>query len=343
MLEDQVHRRPTATSSSSRALCSASTTSSTSCAAYLLGLGALPDPAIVRDPVRTVRSVHRRLARAREAGRPDRRRPRATWRSPRWAGPTSTGWATRGARALAAGGPGDFVEVGVGGGGGASSCGRRSTATRSTDRQVWVADPFRRHCAGRRAATRGGLPPAGVASWPTSTWCATASLASACSTTACASCRAARRHAPGRPDRPLAVLRLGEGLGDRRGAVLDCSTAGSRRMRDRRRARRPERARRSPRSGAAGHHGADRADRLELDRWRHAGPPAGRPATAEPGAAVHARGRGRALGPLASGGAVTGRPVTSSSSSTTCAGRRPARSSRWPAPTSGASRTSTTR
>ena len=59
--------------------------------AYLLGLrGAPPDLAVLRDPARNLPLRYQRLVRARVAGRADRRRRWGTWRSPPWAGPSST-------------------------------------------------------------------------------------------------------------------------------------------------------------------------------------------------------------------------------------------------------------
>src|SRR4029453_7198063 len=87
-------------------------------ALYLLGLeGAPPDPRIVRDPVRTVPLRHRRLVRAREAGRPiDDGLGNLALTTMGRAQLDRLGDAA--ADALARGVPGDFAEVGVGGGGG---------------------------------------------------------------------------------------------------------------------------------------------------------------------------------------------------------------------------------
>jgi cephalosporin hydroxylase len=109
---------------------------------YLLGLrGAAPDIVALRDPVRSMPVRHRRLARARVAGRPvdDGLGNLAL---------TTMGRAqldrlgTLAGSVLSADVPGDFVEVGVGGGGGGILLRATLEAHEVTDRRVWVADSF---------------------------------------------------------------------------------------------------------------------------------------------------------------------------------------------------------
>ena len=127
-------------------------------ALYVLGLqGAPPDPHTVRDPARTLPLRHRRLVRAREAGRPidDGLGNLAL---------TTMGraqldrLADAAAGALAGGVPGDFAEVGVGGGGGGVLLRATLAAHEVTDRQVWMADPFRATAVGDGQPTAGLLP-----------------------------------------------------------------------------------------------------------------------------------------------------------------------------------------
>jgi cephalosporin hydroxylase/GT2 family glycosyltransferase len=112
-------------------------------ATYLLGLqGAPPDPQSVRDPVRALPLRHRRLVRAREAGRPiDDGLGNLALTTMGRAQLDRLGDAAAGA--LAAGVPGDFAEVGVGGGGGGILLRATLEAHEVTDRRVWMADPFR--------------------------------------------------------------------------------------------------------------------------------------------------------------------------------------------------------
>ena len=190
-------------------------------ALYLLGLqGGPPDPLTVRDPVRTLPLRHRRLVRAREAGRPidDGLGNLAL---------TTMGraqldrLADAAAGALAGGVPGDFAEVGVGGGGGGILLRATLAAHEVTDRQVWMADPFRATASGdgqptaelppriRRLSSDLNLVRDGFARFgllddrvrflqgqPVSTL-------------------------PDAPIGPLAVLRLGEGLGVDAASVLE--------------------------------------------------------------------------------------------------------------------------
>ncbi len=127
-------------------------------AIYLLGLeGAPPDPRIVRDPVRTVPLRHRRLVRAREAGRPiDDGLGNLALTTMGRAQLDRLGDAAAGA--LAARVPGDFAEVGVGGGGGGILLRATLAAHEVTDRQVWLADPFRATARGDGAAPADELP-----------------------------------------------------------------------------------------------------------------------------------------------------------------------------------------
>jgi cephalosporin hydroxylase/GT2 family glycosyltransferase len=109
---------------------------------YVLGLrGAPPDPSALRDPVRALRQRYNQLVRARHAGRPAA------------AGLEGLALTTMGRAQLerlgeAAGGvlatgvPGDFAEVGVGGGGGSILLRATLHAYEVADRCVWLADTF---------------------------------------------------------------------------------------------------------------------------------------------------------------------------------------------------------
>ncbi|MGH6693225.1 MAG: TylF/MycF/NovP-related O-methyltransferase, partial [Gammaproteobacteria bacterium] len=109
---------------------------------YLLTLGgAAPDLAAMRDPVRSMPVRYRRSQRARLAGRPQEY------------GLGNLALTTMGRaqldhlesaakRVLAGGIPGDFVEVGVGGGGGGILLRGALEAYEIADRCVWLADPF---------------------------------------------------------------------------------------------------------------------------------------------------------------------------------------------------------
>jgi cephalosporin hydroxylase len=123
-------------------------------AAYLLGLqGAPADPQTVRDPARTLPLRHQRLVRAREAGRPvDDGLGNLALTTMGRAQLDRLGDAAAGA--LATGVPGDFAEVGVGGGGGGILLRATLQAHEVTDRQVWMADRFRGTAVGD-----GGQPP----------------------------------------------------------------------------------------------------------------------------------------------------------------------------------------
>jgi cephalosporin hydroxylase len=110
---------------------------------YLLTLrGGPPDLAALRDPVRALTVRRERLVRARTGGQPidDGLGNLA---------PTTMGRAqldrvaAAAAGALAAGVAGDFAEVGVGGGGGAVLMRAVLHAHELADRRVWVADRFR--------------------------------------------------------------------------------------------------------------------------------------------------------------------------------------------------------
>jgi cephalosporin hydroxylase len=127
---------------------------------YLLTLGGTaPDLAALRDPVRSMPVRYRRLLRARLAGRPLE------------SGLGNLALTTMGraqldhlenaARSvLAAGVPGDFAEVGVGGGGGGILLRGALEAHEIADRCVWLADPFVATCPADDADEPGELPPA---------------------------------------------------------------------------------------------------------------------------------------------------------------------------------------
>ena len=126
------------------ACCSTSTTSTTSCGSRTSwACGARrPTPRRCATRSRACRCGYQRL-RAGASRRPtDRRRPGRTWRSPRWAGPSSTGWATRRAacwpRACRATSPRSVSAAG------AEAILLRATleAHEVPTGSVWVADPF---------------------------------------------------------------------------------------------------------------------------------------------------------------------------------------------------------
>jgi cephalosporin hydroxylase/GT2 family glycosyltransferase len=127
--------------------------------AYLLGLGgAPPDPASLRDPARALPLRYRRLVRAREAGRPtnDGLGNLALTTMGR-AQLDRLGAAAGGA--LAVGVPGDFAEVGVGGGGGGILLRAMLEAHEVPDRRVWMADPFLATCPTEGREEAAELPP----------------------------------------------------------------------------------------------------------------------------------------------------------------------------------------
>jgi cephalosporin hydroxylase/GT2 family glycosyltransferase len=126
---------------------------------YVLGLqGTAPDPAVLRDPVRMLSHRYTQLARARHAGRP------AADGMPGMA-LTTMGRAQldrlehAAGRVLVAGVPGDFAEVGVGGGGGGILLRAMLAAHEVSDRQVWLADSFSA-TPPADGASRPELPPA---------------------------------------------------------------------------------------------------------------------------------------------------------------------------------------
>ncbi len=109
---------------------------------YVLGMqGAAPDPAVLRDPVRALSHRYTQLVRARQAGRP-------AADSLAGLALTTMGRAQldrlehAAGRVLVAGVPGDFAEVGVGGGGGGILLRAMLAAHEVPDRQVWLADGF---------------------------------------------------------------------------------------------------------------------------------------------------------------------------------------------------------
>jgi cephalosporin hydroxylase/GT2 family glycosyltransferase len=127
---------------------------------YLLGLrGSAPDLAALRDPTRTMPVRRERLVRSRLGGQPidDGLGNLA---------PTTMGWAqldqlgAAAAGALAAGVAGDFAEVGVGGGGGAILLRATLHAYEVADRRVWLADRFLATAPPGAADESGALPPA---------------------------------------------------------------------------------------------------------------------------------------------------------------------------------------
>jgi cephalosporin hydroxylase len=181
---------------------------------YLLTLrGAAPDLAALRDPVRTMPVRHRRLLRARLAGRPLEY------------GLGSLALTTMGRvqldhlenavrRVLAAGVPGDLAEVGVGGGGGGIVLRGALEAHQVADRCVWLADPFVATYPIDHTGKHGELPPA-VRRWASDLNQVRDAIASF-------GLLDDRVHflqgppAQKLPDAPLgslALLRLGEGLG----------------------------------------------------------------------------------------------------------------------------------
>ena len=110
--------------------------------AYLLGLrGAPPDVAVLRDPARNLPLRYQRLLRARVAGR-------AAGDGVGGLPLTTMGRAQldrlgiAAGSVLAAGVQGDFAEVGVGGGGGGMLLRATLEAYEVADRRVWLADPF---------------------------------------------------------------------------------------------------------------------------------------------------------------------------------------------------------
>ena len=111
--------------------------------AYVLGLrGDPPDAGALRDPVRALPAPVQ-PARAGAARRPSRRRrPREPGARRPWAAPSSTGWRRQWAGCVVAGVPGDFVEVGVGGGGGGILLRATLEALEVPDRCIWLADTF---------------------------------------------------------------------------------------------------------------------------------------------------------------------------------------------------------
>ena len=127
---------------------------------YALGLrGAAPDPAALRDPARNLPLRHQRLVQARMAGRPsDDGLANLALTTMGRAQLDRLGDAAAGA--LAAGVPGDFAEVGVGGGGGGILLRGVLQAYEVADRRVWMADRFLATAPADDGEQAGGPPPA---------------------------------------------------------------------------------------------------------------------------------------------------------------------------------------
>jgi cephalosporin hydroxylase len=128
--------------------------------AYVLGLrGAPPDTAALRDPMRVIPNRYKRLVQERLAGRPaaDGLRNLALTNMGR-AQLDSLGDAA--GRVLAAGIPGDFAEVGVGGGGGGILLRATLEAHEVPERRVWLADTFSATAHTHDAGADTELPPA---------------------------------------------------------------------------------------------------------------------------------------------------------------------------------------
>jgi cephalosporin hydroxylase len=127
--------------------------------AYLLGQGGVaPDPQVLRDPARTLPLRYRRLVRARLAGRPiDDGLGNLALTTMGRAQLDRLGDAAAGA--LAAGVPGDFAEVGVGGGGGGILLRATLEAHEVRERRVWMAAPFRATAPTEGVPETGELPP----------------------------------------------------------------------------------------------------------------------------------------------------------------------------------------
>jgi cephalosporin hydroxylase/GT2 family glycosyltransferase len=125
---------------------------------YLLGLdGAPPDPEALRDPARSLPLRYKRLVRARVAGRPiDDGLGNLALTTMGRAQLDRLGEAA--GSVLAAGVPGDFAEVGVGGGGGGILLRATLEAHEMADRRVWVADPFVATAPSDRLEGPGDLP-----------------------------------------------------------------------------------------------------------------------------------------------------------------------------------------
>jgi cephalosporin hydroxylase len=127
--------------------------------AYLLGLrGAAPDTAALRDPMRSLPHRYKRLVQERLAGRPAAE------------GLGNIALTTMGraqldsladaaGRLLAAGIPGDFAEVGVGGGGGGILLRATLEAHEVPERRVWLADTFSATAQVHDAGEDTELPP----------------------------------------------------------------------------------------------------------------------------------------------------------------------------------------
>jgi cephalosporin hydroxylase len=109
---------------------------------YVLGLqGAPPDAAVLRDPVRALPDRYAQLVRARHAGRPAADGLAGLALTTMGRAPLERLEYAAG-RVLVAGVPGDFAEVGVGGGGGGILLRAMLAAHEVPDRHVWLADTF---------------------------------------------------------------------------------------------------------------------------------------------------------------------------------------------------------
>jgi cephalosporin hydroxylase/GT2 family glycosyltransferase len=188
---------------------------------YLMGLaGAPPDLAALRDPARLLPLRHERLARARAAGKLiDDGLGNLALTTMGRAQLDRLGEAA--SRVVAARVAGDFAEFGVGGGGGGILMRATLEAHAVTDRRVWVADSF---VATRSVDTNGatGLPGAvrGLASDLNLVRDGFARFGLLDDRVRFLQGRPADTLA-GAPIGPLALVRLGEGLGAEAGEVLE--------------------------------------------------------------------------------------------------------------------------
>jgi cephalosporin hydroxylase/glycosyltransferase involved in cell wall biosynthesis len=128
--------------------------------AYLLGLrGAEPDATALRDPMRSLPHRYKRLVQERLAGRPaaDGLGNIALTTMGR---AQLDSLADAAGRVMAAGIPGDFAVVGVGGGGGGILLRATLEAHEVAERRVWLADTFSATAQADEAGEDTDLPPA---------------------------------------------------------------------------------------------------------------------------------------------------------------------------------------